>query len=141
MKGLTIDQIEIGQSASFTKTITETDVYLFAGITGDLNPAHVNETVAKGTMFKGRIAHGMLCASLLSTVLGMYLPGPGTIFLKNEIKFLAPVRFNDTITATCTAKEKLLDKNKVIFECKVVNQDGTVVISGEATVMPPKAQA
>ena len=139
MKGFTFDQIQIGQSASFTKTITETDVYLFAGISGDLNPAHVNESFAKNTLFKGRIAHGMLCSSLISTVLGMYLPGPGTIYLKQELKFLAPVRFNDTITATCTVKEKIAEKNRVVLECKVTNQDGVDVIAGDATVMPPKA--
>jgi len=138
MKGLTIGQMEIGQSASFTKTITETDVYLFAGISGDLNPAHINEDFAKSSAFKGRIAHGMLCSSLISTVLGMYLPGPGTIYLKQELTFLVPVRFNDTITATCTVKEKIAEKRRVIFECKVINQDGVEVISGEATVMPPK---
>ena len=138
MKGLTIDQITLGQSASFAKTITETDVYMFAGISGDLNPAHVNEEYAKNTMFKGRIAHGMLGASLISTVLAMHLPGPGTIYLKQDLKFLAPVRFNDTITATCTVKEKIDEKNRLVLDCVVINQDGTAVISGEATVMPPK---
>ena len=139
MTGLTIQQIEIGQSASFAKTITEADVYMFAGITGDLNPAHINEEYAKNTMFKGRIAHGMLGASLLSAVLGMKLPGPGTIYLKQDIKFLAPVRFGDTITATCTVKEKIEDKNRLVLDCAVTNQDGVQVIAGEATVMPPKA--
>jgi len=137
MTGLTIDQIEIGQSASFGKTITETDVYMFAGITGDMNPAHINEQYAKDTMFKGRIAHGMLGASLISTVLGMQLPGPGAIYLKQDLKFLAPVKLGDTITATCTAKEKL-EKNRLVLDCTVVNQDGVQVISGEAVVMPPR---
>ena len=139
MTGLTMQQIQTGQSASFAKTITENDVYMFAGITGDLNPAHINEEYAKNTMFKGRIAHGMLGASLISAVLGMYLPGPGTIYLKQDIKFLAPVRFGDTITATCTVKEKIEDKNRLVLDCTVTNQDGTQVIAGEATVMPPKA--
>jgi len=138
MKGFTIDQMSVGQSASFAKTITETDVYMFAGISGDLNPAHVNEEYAKNTMFKGRIAHGMLGASLISTVLAMHLPGPGTIYLKQDLKFLAPVRFNDTITATCTVKEKFDEKNRVVLDCVVTNQDGIMVISGEATVMAPK---
>jgi len=138
MTGLSIQQIQIGQSASFGKTITETDVYLFAGISGDLNPAHVNEEYAKNTMFKGRIVHGMLGASLISTVLAMHLPGPGTIYLKQDIKFLAPVRFGDTITATCTVKEKIEEKNRLILDCAVVNQDGVKVIEGEAVVMPPK---
>ena len=138
MTGLTIEEMELGQSASFTKTITETDVYLFAGISGDLNPAHINEAYAKETMFKGRIAHGILCGSLISTVFGMYLPGPGSIYMKQEFKFLAPVRFGDTLTATCSVKEKITEKNRVIFDCKVANQDGTAVIEGEAMIMPPK---
>jgi len=139
MKGLTMEQISVGQSASFTKTITETDVYMFAGVTGDLNPAHLNEEYAKNTMFKGRIAHGMLGAGLISAVLGMYLPGPGTIYMKQDLKFLAPVRFNDTITATCTVKEKIEDKGRLVIDCTVTNQEGTQVIAGEALVMPPKA--
>jgi len=138
MKGFTIEQISLGQSASFAKTITETDVYMFAGISGDFNPAHINEEYAKNTMFKGRIAHGMLGASLISTVLASYLPGPGTIYLGQNLKFLAPVRFNDTITATCTVKEITAEKNRVILDCVVTNQDGTPVINGEAVVMPPK---
>jgi len=138
MKGITIEEMTVGQNASFTKTITETDVVLFGGISGDLNPAHFNEEYAKDTFFKGRIAHGMLCASFISTVLGMHLPGPGTIYMKQDLKFLAPVRFNDTVTATCTVKEMIKEKNRVVFECKVVNQDGVDVISGEAMVMPPK---
>ena len=138
MKGLTISQIAVGQSASFTKTITETDVYMFASITGDLNPAHINEEYAKDTMFKGRIAHGMLGAGLISAVLGMYLPGPGTIYLGQTLKFMAPVRFGDTICATCTVIEKIEEKNRLVLECVVTNQDGTAVIKGEATVMPPK---
>ena len=138
MNGLSINQISVGQAASFAKTITEFDVYAFAGITGDFNPAHVNEPYAEQTMFKGRIAHGMLGASLISTVLGMQLPGPGTIYLKQDIKFLAPVRFNDTITATCTVTEKNDEKNRLVLSCVVTNQDGVKVIEGEALVMPPK---
>ncbi|MCL2840684.1 MAG: MaoC family dehydratase [Defluviitaleaceae bacterium] len=138
MKGLTINEIEVGQSASYTKTITEADVILFAGITGDNNPAHMNEVYAKETMFKGRIVHGMLSAGLISTVLGMYLPGPGSIYAKQDIKFLAPVRFNDTITATCTVKEKITERNRVIMDCKVTNQDGADVIVGEAVLVVGK---
>jgi 3-hydroxybutyryl-CoA dehydratase len=139
MTGLSINQISVGQSASFSKTITETDIYMFAGITGDFNPAHVNEVYAASSMFKGRIAHGMLGASLISTVLGMHLPGPGTIYLKQDLKFTAPVRLGDTITATCTVKEKNEDKNRLILETVVVNQNNEVTIKGEALVMPPKS--
>ncbi|MCL2170264.1 MAG: MaoC family dehydratase [Defluviitaleaceae bacterium] len=138
MKGFTFDELTVGQTASFSKTITETDVYLFAGITGDFNPAHINEPHAAGTMFKKRIAHGMLGAGFISTVLGMYLPGPGTIYMKQDLKFLAPVYIGDTITATGTIKEKVEGKNRVVIECSVTNQEGTQVISGEALVMPPK---
>ncbi len=135
----TIDKISLGESASVSKTITETDVYLFAGITGDLNPAHVNEAASANTMFKGRIAHGMLSAGLISAVLGMYLPGPGTIYLGQELKFTKPVRFGDTITATATVVEKLDEKNIIKLETVCTNQNGDVVIKGMATVMPPKA--
>ena len=134
-----IDKISLGESASVSKTITETDVYLFAGITGDLNPAHVNEVSSTDTMFKGRIAHGMLSAGLISAVLGMYLPGPGTIYLGQELKFTKPVRFGDTVTATATVVEKNEEKNIIKLETVCANQNGDVVIKGMATVMPPKA--
>lgn len=135
----TIDTINIGDSASVSKTITETDVYLFAGITGDLNPAHTDEVASSKTMFGGRIAHGMLSAGLISAVLGMQLPGPGTIYLGQELKFVKPVRFGDTVTATATVVEKVAEKNRLKLETVVTNQNGDVVISGVATVMPPKA--
>ena len=102
---MTIQQLKLGDSASHSKTISETDVYLFAGITGDLNPAHVNESVASASRFGGRIAHGILSAGLISAVLAMQLPGPGTIYLGQELKFTRPVRFGDTVTATCTVSE------------------------------------
>ena len=90
--------IAVGQSASFSKTITEWDVYTFAGLSGDLNPAHINEEYAKTTRFGGRIAHGMLSAGLISAVIGMQLPGPGTIYMGQTLKFLSPVRIGDTVT-------------------------------------------
>ena len=136
---MTIQEINIGDSTSVSKTITETDVYLFAGLTGDLNPAHVNQEASAKTMFKGRIAHGMLSAGLISTVLGMYLPGPGTIYLGQELKFTKPVRFGDTVTATATVVEKNEAKNTLKLETVCTNQNGDVVIKGMATVMPPKA--
>jgi len=130
-----ITNLSIGQSASFAKTISESDVYQFAGITGDLNPMHVNDEHAKTSIFKGRVAHGMLTASFISTVLGMYLPGPGTILVKQDIKYLAPVYFNDTITIICTVKEKIEEKELVVFDCKIVNQNEKTVIVGSATVL------
>lgn len=138
MKGKSIDQINVGDSAVFQKTISETDVYMYAGISGDINPAHINEEHMKDTIFKGRIVHGMLTAGLISAVLGNQLPGPGTIYLGQDLKFRAPVRFNDTIQAKVIVKEKIQEKNRIICETICINQEGTVVLSGLATVMPPK---
>ena len=121
------------------KTIGESDVYLFAGITGDLNPAHTDEVSASQTPFGGRIAHGILSAGLISAVLGMRLPGPGTIYLGQELKFTKPVRIGDTVTATATVSEIVAEKNIVKLETICTNQKGEVVIKGMATVMPPKA--
>ena len=129
----------VGQQASLAKTVTETDGYLFAGITGDLNPAHPNQVASEKTMFNGRIAHGMLSAGFISTVLGMYMPGPGTIYMGQELKFTAPVRIGDTITATGTVIELNVEKNRCKIETVCTNQDGKVVTTGVATVMPPKA--
>ena len=121
---MTIQQLKLGDSASHSKTISETDVYLFAGITGDLNPAHVNESVAS--------------AGLISAVLAMQLPGPGTIYLGQELKFTRPVRFGDTVTATCTVSEIRAEKNIVKLDTTCTNQHGEVVLQGMATVMPPQ---
>lgn len=138
MKGKTIHELKVGDQASFEKTITETDVTLYAGISGDLNPAHINEVASQNSMFKGRIVHGMLTAGLISAVLGMQLPGPGTIYLGQELKFLAPVRFNDTIKATVEVIEVNQEKNRVKLSTVCTNQEGVTVLSGVATVMPPK---
>lgn len=140
MKGKSIDQLSLGDSASFQKTISETDVYLYAGITGDINPAHINEVQAQEGMFKGRIAHGMLTAGLVSAVLGVHLPGPGTIYLGQELKFTAPVHFGDTIEAKATVIELNPEKNQVKFETVCTNQNQKVVLKGVATVMPPKKE-
>ncbi len=131
-------EIQVGDFAEFAKTITETDVYLFAGITGDLNPAHLNQQEAEKGMFKSRIAHGMLSAGLISAVLGMYLPGPGTIYMSQNLKFTAPVKFGDTITARAEVTERNVEKNRLILHTTCTNQDGKIVLDGEAMVMPPK---
>ena len=136
---MTIQEMKIGDSASTAKTISEADVYLFAGITGDHNPAHINEEASKKTAFGGRIAHGILSAGLISAVLAMKLPGPGTIYLGQDLKFTKPVRFGDTVTATCTVSEILMEKNIVKLDTTCTNQNGEVVIKGTATVMPPKS--
>ncbi len=139
MVGKTINQIEVGDSASFTKTVTEADVVNFAGISGDFNPAHMDAVSAESGMFGKRIAHGMLSAGFISTVLGTQLPGNGTIYLGQELRFVKPVFFGDTVTATCTVKEKIIEKNRLIIDTTVTNQAGEAVIKGTATVMPPKA--
>ena len=137
-KGKTIHELEVGQAASFTKTITETDVYNYAGVTGDFNPAHINESFAKNTMFKGRIAHGMLAAGLISTVLGTKLPGPGCIYVSQDLKFTAPVRFGDTITARAEVEKVNVEKNRVELKTVCTNQKDEVVLKGKAELMPTK---
>ncbi len=138
MAGKTYDQLKVGDTAQFSKTVTETDIYLFAGVSGDLNPAHIDEAYAKETFFKGRIAHGMLSAGFISAVIGMQLPGPGSIYMKQSLSFLAPVRIGDTITAVAEVAELLEEKKRVRLRTTCTNQDGTVVIDGEALVSPPK---
>lgn len=138
MKGITISEMKVGDSASFTKTVSEHDVYTYAGVSGDFNPAHVNEVEAQKGMFGKRIAHGMLSAGFISTVLGTQLPGPGTIYMGQELRFTKPVFFGDTITATITVAELIPEKNRAILDTVCTNQNGDVVIKGKATVMPPK---
>lgn len=138
LKGYTIDELEIGQSASFTKTVTEADCYNYAGVSGDFNPAHINEAYAEKTFFKSRIAHGMLSAGFISAVLGTKLPGPGTIYMSQDLKFLKPVYFGDTITAECTVDEIIKKKNRVVLKTVCTNQKGEIVIDGKALVMAPK---
>ncbi len=140
MLGKTITEIRTGDFAEFTKTISESDIYLFAGLTGDLNPAHINEEYAKNTFFKTRIAHGILQAGFISAAIGMQLPGPGTIYIRQELNFLAPVRVGDTITARVEVSELNTEKNRVILNTTCSNQNGEVVLDGQALVSPPKAQ-
>ena len=138
MQGKTIDELELGQSARFSKTISESDVYLYAGITGDFNPAHINQAYAENTAFKTRIAHGMLTAGFISNLLGTQLPGPGSIYLQQTLNFKAPVVFGDTVTATVEVIEILVEKKRVRMKTTCTNQEGTVVLDGEAYVSPPR---
>ncbi|MBV9905800.1 MAG: MaoC family dehydratase [Alphaproteobacteria bacterium] len=131
-----IDELKPGMSESFTKTVTESDIQKFGEVSGDMNPAHFDEEWAKTTMFKGRIAHGVLTSSYISTVLGMKMPGPGTIFMSLTTRFKAPVRIGDTVTATCTVREVVTDKRRVVFDC-VCKVGDTTVVDGEAMVMAP----
>ncbi len=139
MTGLTFEDCRSGQTATFTKTMSETDVYLFAGITGDFNPAHVDEQYASGTKFGRRIAHGILVSGLISTVIGTKLPGPGTIYVSQELRFLAPVYFGDTITATVEVIEIIVERKRLRLRTSCTNQSGVTVIDGEAIVSPRRA--
>lgn len=138
MKGLTIDMLTLGQTESFRKTISESDVYLFAGVTGDMNPAHIDEVYANSTKFGKRIVHGLLVSSFISTVLGTKLPGPGTIYISQSLAFKAPVYIGDTIEAKVSVKEIIKEKNRVILTTEVYNQNNDLVVSGEAMVLAPK---
>ena len=138
--GKSIDEMKIGDSAQIVKTITEGDIELFARATGDFNPVHLDATYAEKTMFKGRIAHGLLSVGFFSAILGNILPGHGTIYLSQEVKFLAPVRIGDTITAKVEVIELIPEKNRARFRTSCVNQDGKLVVDGIAWTMPPKKE-
>lgn len=129
------EKLKIGMSECLGKTITETDIVSFAGISLDINPLHLNEEYAKTTMFKGRIAHGMIGAGLISAAIGTKLPGEGTIYLSQNLKFIAPVRIGDTITAKIEIIALDQEKRKVDLRTTCVNQDGVIVIDGEAKVL------
>jgi 3-hydroxybutyryl-CoA dehydratase len=131
-----LEDLSIGQSASYSRTITESDIQQFGAVSGDLNPLHFDEEYAKATIFRGRIAHGMLSASFLSTVLGTQLPGAGSIFLSATIRFKAPVRIGDTVEAICTVREIIAQKGRVTFDCLCKVGD-VVVIEGDAVVKVP----
>ena len=129
------EDIHVGDSASVTKTITAEDVEAFAKVSTDVNPVHMSEEYAQGTMFKHRIAHGMISAGLISAVLGTKLPGANTIYMGQSLQFLAPVYLDETITATVTCIEKDDAKHRIKLETTCVNQDGKVVVKGEALIM------
>jgi 3-hydroxybutyryl-CoA dehydratase len=131
------EELRVGQTAEFSKTVTEADVVLFAGITGDLNPVHVDEEAAKAGPFGGRIAHGMLTASFLCPVLGLHLPGPGTIHLEQSLRFLAPVRIGDTVTARAEVTELLPERRRARLRTTCVNAQGVTVVEGVALVKVP----
>ncbi|MFW9779784.1 MAG: MaoC family dehydratase [Candidatus Heimdallarchaeota archaeon] len=135
MKKLTYDEIQIGQSADYTRTITEADIQRFADVSGDHNPLHLDESFARTTFFKGRIAHGMLSASFISTVLAMKLPGAGSVYLKQEVNFLKPVRIGDTITTRVEVLNKDDQNARITLKTTCTNQDGIVVVDGNAIVM------
>lgn len=135
MGTMNFNEFKIGMKDSVSKTVTEADVIMYAGITLDTNPAHLNEEHAKNTIFKKRIAHGMLTAGFVSAVLGTKLPGEGSIYLGQELKFTAPVYMGDTITAEAEIIELIPEKNRVILRTTCTNQDGKIVLDGKAKIM------
>ena len=132
--GYDIEDLKPGISASMAKTVTEADIILFSGVSTDVNPVHLDEEWASTTMFKGRIAHGMLSAGFISAVLANRLPGPGTIYLGQTLKFKGPVRPGDTLRTVCTVKEVIVEKKRAVIETNCYVGD-KLVIEGEATVM------
>ncbi|MBT5571624.1 MAG: MaoC family dehydratase [Alphaproteobacteria bacterium] len=137
LSGYFFEELEIGMTAVYARTIGPADLVMFAGISGDTNPMHLNEEYAGQTMFAGTIAHGMLCSSFISTVVGTRLPGPGCVYVSQTLKFKAPVRPGDTVTARATVTELIPQKKRVVLEtiCTVGDK---VVISGEAQVLVPQ---
>ncbi|UCE12453.1 MAG: MaoC family dehydratase [Candidatus Heimdallarchaeota archaeon] len=131
----TYDEIKIGDRADYKRTITEDDIKLFAEVSGDHNPLHLDEDYAKKTFFQGRIAHGMLSASFISTVLASELPGPGSIYLKQDLVFKKPVRIGDTITASVEVIKKNDEKKRITMKTTCVDQQNETVVDGEALVM------
>jgi 3-hydroxybutyryl-CoA dehydratase len=137
LRGKYLDEISDGMTAVFSKTVTDADIVLFAGISGDTNPVHLDEEFAKPTMFKGRIAHGMLTAGFISAVFGTKLPGPGCIYLSQTLKFKAPVKIGDTVKARVTVSAIDQEKARVTFTttCHVGDK---IVLDGEAQLMVPR---
>ncbi len=136
LHGYFFEDLKVGMSSVFGKTITEADILMFAGVSGDTNPVHLNEDFAKPTMFKTRIAHGMLSAGFISTVIGTKLPGPGCIYVTQNLRFKAPVKIGDTVIAKVEITELVPEKKRVALRT-VCTVGETVVIDGDATVMVP----
>jgi 3-hydroxybutyryl-CoA dehydratase len=137
-RGKALAELAVGMTASASRTYDEWDILTFAAVTGDINPAHVDEAFAQGSIFHGKVAHGLLTASLISAVLGTALPGPGTIYLAQDLSFRRPVRVGDTITATVEVTELLPEKNMARLRTTCTNQRAEAVLEGTALVMPPQ---
>lgn len=133
----TFDEISIGQTASYSRVIGEKEIVLFAAASGDVNPVHLDEAFAAGTMFKQRIAHGMLTGGVISAALALVLPGPGVIYLGQSMRFRKPVTIGDELTVHLEVTAKRDDRKFVTLDCTVVNQSGTIVADGTAEVMAP----
>jgi len=137
LSGYFFEDLEVGMTAVYARTIGEADLVMFAGMSGDTNPMHLNEEYAANTMFNGVIAHGMLSASFISTVVGTRLPGPGCVYIKQSLRFMAPVRPGDTVTARATVRELNPERSRCKLDTVCMVGD-TVVIDGEAEVLVPK---
>lgn len=137
ISNFTYDEIAIGQSASYSKLIEEQDIQLFAAVSGDVNPVHLDAEFAATTQFKERIAHGMLSGAIISAALAMELPGPGTIYLGQSLRFRLPVKIGDTVTVKLEVMEKKDKRSLVTLDCKAFNQQDKLVVTGTAEVMAP----
>lgn len=133
----TFDEIDVGESATLCRTLSWKDIELFAAMSGDVNPAHMDADFARSDMFHKIIAHGMWGGALISTVLGTELPGPGTIYMSQTLRFRRPIGLGDTVTVRVTESGKDAAKRRVTFDCEVTNQNGETVIEGTAEVMAP----
>jgi acyl dehydratase len=136
LENITYDELQVGDSATYTRTLTENELVLFAAVSGDVNPVHLDKEYASKTMFKERIAHGMWSGALISAALATVIPGPGTIYLEQQLNFKRPVKLDDTLTVTLTVARKE-ERNRVILNCEVINQRGEQVVTGEAKVIAP----
>ena len=136
LHGLYFEDLEEGMRDAYAKTITNADVIAFAGISGDTNPVHLNHEFASETLFEGQIAHGMLTASFISTVIGTKLPGPGCIYVSQNLRFMAPVKVGDTVTATCTISRLIPEKHMIEMET-ICSVGGKTVLDGQATILVP----
>ena len=139
-KGVFFEDLSVGQEASLSNTVTEADIVAFAEVSGDKNPVHLDAQYAAGTMFKERIAHGMLSAAYISAVFGMKLPGPGAIYISQTLNFKAPVKIGDTVVTTVKVAELIPEKRRARFEC-VCSVNGKPVVQGEAVLMVPARPA
>jgi 3-hydroxybutyryl-CoA dehydratase len=139
-KGVFFEDLSIGQEASLAKTVSEADIVAFAQVSGDKNPVHLDAQYAAGTIFKERIAHGMLSAAYISAVFGMQLPGPGAIYISQTLNFKAPVKIGDTVVTTVKVAELIADKKRARFEC-ACSVNGKPVVQGEAVLIVPARPA
>ncbi|WP_020405163.1 MaoC/PaaZ C-terminal domain-containing protein [Hahella ganghwensis] len=137
LENFTYDELNVGDTATFTKTLTEEQIILFAAVSGDMNPVHLDPQYAETTVFKERIAHGMWSGALISAAIATVLPGPGSIYLEQSMAFKRPVKINDTLTAKITVTEKL-PKGRVVLSCEIFNQSDELVVTGQAKVIAPK---